>query len=103
MTKEELVKKILSIDPPVDLVTEHFDHEENGVIVKAKKNLLSRYGQYYLGIGEGWDWFDRDKTYLNRATGKIEKSFNDTLQEGHTFVQDATIEELEELLKYMEV
>jgi len=86
-TKEELIEKILKLQPS-------FHKQENPSIKK--------FGQYCCGIGEGWDWFDRNATYLDRVTGEAKKSFSETLRNPEfSFLQDASVEELQNTLEVL--
>lgn len=66
----------------------------------VENEFLNKFGQYTCGIGDSWSWFDKDKTHVDRATGEVKKSFSDTLKEGHTFLQDATYQELIKILAF---
>lgn len=82
MTKEELTKEVLERYPDM---------------MDMGKEPIKTFGEFSTGIYDAWFWFDRDATYKD-YDGQIKPRFNKTLRSGHKFLQDATIEELQELI-----
>lgn len=82
--KTELIAKVLSGYPDMR---------------DMDKEPIKTFGQFSCGIYDGWDWFDRNATCMGRD-GKVGPKFGPVLRfGGHKFLQDATVEELEALIK----
>jgi hypothetical protein len=87
MNKEELITKIIVLSPKME-------NGKNGVPQYGPivyKPIFEKYGQLVLGIGEYWSWF----TKRNFEKGHIFKS------PSRSFLEDAEINELEELYKLL--
>jgi hypothetical protein len=87
MTKEELIEKLKPLYP----------FKGNSV----DEQPFITFGQYYTGVGDVWDWFDKDATF--ERDGIVQKRFVSPLRgKGHRFIQDASEEELQNLIDLIE-
>ncbi len=84
MSKEKMIQEILEFQP-------HDENGKNGVPLEGNivyNPLFEKFGYLYLGIYERWIWFTR-----------TDKAFPEKLvHDNHTFLEDATEKELNELL-----